>query len=232
MSIRKPLDGRDKWIVCQYWIKQKPPLTRSAMLVLLRLLDRQNTKTRRCDPSEIGLSQELGYDPRTIRMATRELSNRGAVHKYRQPGRTRNQYLIYRPDEIGHGEHSSSQARFDRREINRTGRSMRPEHREQNSRNWIPSETKKETKKKKTHSLQNGADHAHSSLSGRPVMDLADFEKRMVKVFEKKGWGYAGLLSLSPAFIEETHQKLLRGALSFNQAVTALLNAYAELADE
>lgn len=101
MTKRKPLDLMQKWLVSQYWVRQQPPLTRASFSVLMRLLDRQNTKTGRCDPSAVGLAEETGFSERSVRSAFKELEERGAVIRRRASLRSRNQYLIHSVDELG-----------------------------------------------------------------------------------------------------------------------------------
>lgn len=79
ITMRKHLNLMKKWFVAQYWVQQNPPLKRAAFSVLMRLLDRQNPKTGRCDPSAAGLAEETGFTERSVRSAFNELEERGAI---------------------------------------------------------------------------------------------------------------------------------------------------------
>ena len=100
MTNHLPLDLMQKWKTHQFWIRQKPALTRSALVVLSRLLDRQNTKTGRCDPSVIGIVEETGVCERSVRGAFKELETRGALKRYRAKRRSRNQFMIFSVAEL------------------------------------------------------------------------------------------------------------------------------------
>ncbi|WP_238704912.1 helix-turn-helix domain-containing protein [Parasedimentitalea marina] len=75
-------------------------MTRSAIIVLSRLLDRQNTKTGRCDPSVIRIVEETGMCERSVRGAFKELETRGALKRYRANRRSRNQFMIFSVAEL------------------------------------------------------------------------------------------------------------------------------------
>lgn len=105
------MDLMQKWLVFQYWVRQQPPLTRASFFVLMRLLDRQNTKTGRCDPSAIGLFDETGFSERSVRGAFKEFEDRGVIKRSRVARRSRNQFLIYSLEELGQNQRSEKPIR-------------------------------------------------------------------------------------------------------------------------
>lgn len=63
-------------------------------------------------------------------------------------------------------------------------------------------------------------------------MGLGDFEKRVAKVFERKGYGYTGLMELSAREMERVHGQMLVGELSFAEAVGNLLETFRLLKEQ
>ncbi|AXI46312.1 hypothetical protein C1J03_09895 [Sulfitobacter sp. SK012] len=230
MTKRAPLDLLQKWHVSQYWTRRQPLLTRTALLVLLRLLDRQNTKTGRCDPSALGLCEETGFSERGVRGAFKELESRGALKRRHVAKRARNQFLIFSVDEIGQNQRS---AELKSRAGARTGLqpvAAPPAMRCRKNLKRTAPEQIKETIKKQDRaervevvgptSLRNAGDSA-----GRQI-NPGDFERRMVKVFESKGYGYEGLLELPAGKLEQVFESYRDGGRSFGQSVGDLLDAY------
>ncbi|MGR3315259.1 helix-turn-helix domain-containing protein [Roseovarius indicus] len=149
MTQRKPLDLMQKWLVSQYWIRQDPPLTRASFAVLMRLLDRQNPKTGRCDPSAVGLAEETGFSERSIRGAFAELEERGALKRYRAARRSRNQFLVFSVEEL---RQNARLAELKMRGAKRVGMhpvAATPAIRCRSNLKRPAPETTKETKKKK-----------------------------------------------------------------------------------
>ncbi|WP_294227192.1 helix-turn-helix domain-containing protein [uncultured Shimia sp.] len=227
---RKPLDLMQKWHVVQYWSQQTPPLKRATFTVLMRLLDRQNTKTGRCDPSAVGLAEETGFSERSVRSAFKELEERGAVKRFRITLRSRNQFLIFSVSEL---RQNTLLAERKPRAGLRTGLnsvSALPATRCRLNLRPASPETIKETKKKKE-DAENAFAHGprshcivRSSSSGE--MDLGQFEQRVVKVFEREGYGYEGLLALPAQDAELAHGLMVTGELTFSGAVARLLKRY------
>lgn len=230
MTKRKPLDLLQEWLVSQYWAQQKPPLKRASYAVLMRLLDRQSPKTGRCDPSAVGLAEEIGFTERSVRSAFNELEERGAVKRYRKSRQARNQYLIFSTIELGRN------ARIEALKLwsaHRTGKkSASPQH-ETHCRVDLkrPSpETIKETKKKKENA-KSGTAFGSTSCAERNggasnEMGLAEFEKRVAKVFERGGFGYVGLLELPAQYLEDAHAQMKSGEISFSNAASQLLDEF------
>ena len=149
MSMRTPLDLKQKWFVAQYWAQVDPPLTRSSYAVLMRLLDRQNTKTGRCDPSAIGLAEETGFTERSVRSAFKELEERGAVKRFRVAKRSRNQFLIHSVEELGQIARLSGLKSRSGRHAGMNATSAQPAARFRSTLKCASPETIKETIKKK-----------------------------------------------------------------------------------
>jgi hypothetical protein len=57
-------------------------------------------------------------------------------------------------------------------------------------------------------------------------MDLGQFEQRVVKVFEREGYGYEGLSALPAQDVELAHGLMVTGELTFSGAVARLLKTY------
>ncbi|WP_298566802.1 helix-turn-helix domain-containing protein [uncultured Aliiroseovarius sp.] len=230
MSKRTPLDLKQKWFVAQYWAQMNPPLTRSSYAVLMRLLDRQNTKTGRCDPSAIGLAEETGFTERSVRSAFKELEERGAVKRYRAAKRSRNQFLIHSVEELGQIVRLSELRSRSGRPSSMNSTSARPAARFRSTLKCASPETIKETIKKKRSAERETALTSRSltekQAASKTEMDLGEFEKRVVKVFEREGYGYEGLLSLPATEIEAAHGEITKGVLSFSNAVGRLLKKY------
>ena len=236
MNERKPLDLKAKWQVAQHWAMQKPPLRHATQLVLLRLLERQNPRTGRCDPSAVGLSEEIGYSERSVRSAFKELEERGAIKRYRASKRARNQFLIHSVEELG--QHKRL-AELKMRAGQRTG--MKPVsvppamHCRPNLKRASP-ETIKETIKKKESAEREGAmiDVSPPAELGAPKIGtgMGEFERNLAKAFDHKGYGYQGLLELPSGVVEQAYFEVLDGKLSFTQAVDDLIAQYRRLSND
>jgi len=233
---RQPLDLKQKWFVTQYWAQQKPSLTRASFAVLVRLLDRQNTKTGRCDPSAVGLADETGFSERSIRSAFKELEERGVLKRSRRALRARNQFMIFSVDELRRNLHHSA---LKPRAGQRTG--LNPAsvphavHCRQNLQRPSP-ETIKETKKKKRNAENVIAPDLASGTSkpgaSSDEIGLGEFERRVVKVFEKEGYGYEGLMSVPAEELELVYCRMVQGDLSFSAALGQLLSKYRSLSEQ
>ena len=230
MTKRQPLDLMQKWLTHQYWVRQKPALTRSAIIVLSRLLDRQNTKTGRCDPSVIRIVEETGMCERSVRGAFKELETRGALKRYRANRRSRNQFMIFSVAELDlHRD-------FVKQKVQRGApaslQSVAAPYATNCRSNLQPAapETIKETIKKKGNAEKTRVDKSTSrGNSNRRVtfeFSLGEFEQRIAKVFEREGYGYEGLLTLPAAEMETVFGKLRSGSISFNQAAGKMLDRY------
>lgn len=230
MTRRKPLDLMQKWHVAQYWSQQTPPLKRATFSVLMRLLDRQNTKTGRCDPSAVGLAEETGFSERSVRSAFKELEERGAAKRFRVALRSRNQFLIFSVTEL---KQNTLVAELKPRAGQRTGLnpvSAPPAMRCRLNMRSASPETIKETKKKKE-DAENAIVHGPMSRftqrgNSSNEMSLGQFEQRIVKVFEREGYGYVGLMALPAQDMELVYGQMATGELTFSGAVGRLLQTY------
>lgn len=236
MTPRKPLDLMKKWHVLQYWATRKPPLRPAAYLVLSRLLERQNTKTGRCDPSAVGLAEEISYSERSVRSSFKELEERGAIKRYRASKRSRNQFLIHSVAELQQIQHF---AELRMRSGQRTG--MKPVsaapaiHCRPNLKRAAP-ETRKETIKKKGSAERDGALIGAVLPAGLAAptseMGMGEFERNLARAFDRKGYGYQGLLELPVGTVEQAYADLEGGKLSFTQVVDDLLDQYRRLSND
>lgn len=235
MNKRKPLDLKQKWFVAQYWTKQKPQLTRAGSAVLIRLLDRQNPKTGRCDPSAVGLAEETGFSVRSVRGAFKELEGRGAIKRFQKTRCSRNQFLIYSVEELGQ---TARLTELKMRAGERTG--LKPvsappaTHCRADLKRASP-ETIKETKKKKETAEKRKPRGSGSCLEKKTFstdeMTAGQFENRAAKVFEKEGYGYEGLVALPADEVELAFNRMVSGELSFSRAVGSLLNKFRSLGE-
>ncbi|WP_146184031.1 helix-turn-helix domain-containing protein [Aliiroseovarius pelagivivens] len=196
----------------------------------MRLLDRQNTKSGRCDPSAIGLAEETGFTERSVRSAFKELEERGAVKRYRAAKRSRNQFLIHSVEELGQIARLSELKSRSGRSSSMNSTSAQPAALFRSALKRSSPETIKETIKKKRSSeretVPNSRSLSEKHGASKTEMDLGEFEKRVVKVFEREGYGYEGLLSLPATEIEVIYGEMTKGVLSFSNAVGRLLKKY------
>jgi len=230
MTKRSPLNLLQKWYVTQYWVRQQPLLTRSGFLVLLRLLDRQNTKTGRCDPSAIGLCEETGLSERGVRGAFKELEYRGAIKRRQITKHTRNQFLIFSVEELAQNQHST-EVKMRASQRTRVHSAVEPPatHCRKGLQRAAPEQIKETIKKK---------DSAENATAAVPIsipstgdiaqrkIDLWEFEKRTVKVFERNGYGYEGLVRLPVGSLEQAFESYRDDVRTFGQSVGDLLDAY------
>lgn len=230
MTKRKPLDLMQKWLVSQYWVRQQPQLTRASFCVLMRLLDRQNTKTGRCDPSAIGLLEETGFSERSVRGAFKELEERGVIKRNRVARRSRNQFLIYSVAELEQNQRSAESKRRSGQRLGLQTLAARPEICcRQNLQRTAPETIKETKKKKKGAENMDAIAQALTGITDRQPsfdIDLGEFERRAVKVFEREGYGYEGLLMLPAGELEQVFERLYDGHLSFGEAVGELLDSH------
>ena len=230
MTKRSPLDLLQKWYVTQYWVRQKPPLTRSGLLVLLRLLDRQNTKTGRCDPSAVGLCEETSLSERGVRGAFKELEDRGAIKRRQITKRARNQFLIFSVEELAQNQHSTEAKMRAGKRIGVHSAVAPPAMHCRKSLQRAAPEQIKETIRE-TDNAENARGVVPISIPSigntAPIqIDAGEFERRVVKVFERSGYGYEGLLMLPAGKLEQVFEIYRDGTLSFGQSVGDLLDAY------
>jgi len=230
MTRRQPLDLMQKWLVPQYWVRQQPQLTRASFCVLMRLLDRQNTKTGRCDPSAVGLAAETGFSERSIRGAFKELEERGVIKRNRVARQSRNQFLIYSVVELEQNRRSAKSKRLTGQRPGLQPAAAPPAmHCRQTLQRTAPETIKETIKKNKGAENTNAMDRALTSDTGHQVsldIDAGEFERRVVKVFEREGYGYEGLLMLPADELEQVFERLCSGHLSFSEAVGELLGSY------
>lgn len=161
-----------------------PPLIRASFAVLMRLLERQNPKTGRCDPSAVGLAEETGFSERSIRGAFAELEERGALKRHRAARRSRNQFLMFSVDELGQ---NARLAELKMRETRRVGMhpvAATPAIRCPSNLKRPASETIKKTTKKKENAERMSAaaamSRAHGQRQASEAMALGEFERRVV----------------------------------------------------
>lgn len=233
---RKHLDLVQKWQVAQHWAQQNPPLKRATYAVLMRLLDRQNPKTGRCDPSAAGLAEETGFTERSVRSAFSELEERGAIKRFRKARRARNQFLIFSVEELGQAARLTECKLLARGRKGLNPVSAIPEACFRSNVKGLSPETRKETKKKKENAENpNALGSAAIGVRRGPALveiDLGQFEQRVAKVFEKEGLGYEGLLSLPTGDVEKAYARMAAGDFGFSGAVGQLLDKYKALSEQ
>lgn len=234
MSQRRPLDLVQKWKVAQYWVQQAPHLKPAAYAVLMRLLERQNTKTGRCDPSAAGIAEEIGFTERSIRSAFKELEERGAIKRFRVKGRARNHFLILSVAELVQAARLAD-LEVQRRRLARV-KPVSVDHEAcfRDNVKQVSPETRKETKKKKENAENElgSAAIGVNQIAASPEMDLGQFERRVAKVFENEGSGYEGLLSLPTGDLEEAYARMIAGNSTFSGAVGQLLEKHNALCEQ
>lgn len=231
MSRRQPLDLVQKWQTLQYWVNEEPHLTRSAIVVLARLLERQNTKTGQCDLSKQRLLEETGICKRSVSNAFCELEARGAVIRHRSNARACNKFLIYSTDELKRNQHSIDLKR--KKEVQSGVQSVADKGAAHCLKHMQPTapETIKETIKKKgmPESAVTRAVKSKRQRSACIDFGLGEFERRAAKIFEREGFGYEGLISLPNGKMERVFNLMKQGECSFSKAVAELLQTYREI---
>ena len=96
---RKPLNLVEKWSALKRAANcSGTRLNPTALVVLFRLLDHQNTKTGQCNPSVKRMAQDIGVGRRTVRYALTDLEKRGLIRRVGRAGQT-NQYVVQRASE-------------------------------------------------------------------------------------------------------------------------------------
>ena len=233
MTNRKPLGLVDKWQTLQHWVCVYPRLTRSALLVLARLLDRQNPKTGRCDPSAIGIKEETHQCERSVRGAIKELVKRGAIIRYQASKRARNQYVIFSIVELAEQRKLMELKAQRNRQMNLQPIAETPAGICRKNMQRTAPETIKETKKKKENAeKQTGMCRAVQKIlnsNAKPELKFEEFEKMMGKAFNQEGSGYMALMELPLDLIEETCDEVRAGKMSITKAAAKLLSQYHEL---
>ena len=226
MTKRLPLDLMQKWKTHLYWIGQKPPLTRSALVVLSRLLNRQNTKTGRCDPSVIRIVEETGMCERSVRGAFKELETRGALKRYRANRWSRNQFMIFSVAELDlHRDFVKQKVQRGAPASLQSVAAPYAINCRSNLQPAAPETIKKKGNAEKT-SVDKSASCGNTDRRVTIEFSLGEFEQRIAKVFEREGYGYEGLLTLPAAEMETVFGKLRSGSISFNQAAGKMLDRY------
>lgn len=229
MTDRKPLDLVEKWKVAQFWVSRRPGLTRGEMLVLLKLLDRQNPRTGRCDPSARSLCEDTGLSERAVRAAFGSLKRREAIAVRRRAGGMSNQFQIRSVAEVA-GSHQKKRSR-----------SCNSVHVTQHSTADRPAETrafsmqaaspKKENEtKKKNEAAENGGTARGSRSSGptqepKPDVGLAEFERRTTMALERARLEYVALIDLPAGSMENAYEDYQSGKRTLIEAIDALVEA-------
>lgn len=75
----------------------------------------------------------------------------------------------------------------------------------------------------------NATDKRPTSLTGRKTssgINYVEFERRIVKVFERDVPGYKGLMMLSENELESVFKRFSGNHLTFNDAVSELLDSF------
>lgn len=172
----------------------------------------------------------MGLSERGVRGAFKELESRGALKRSHVAKRARNQFLIFSVDEIGQNQ------RLAELKVRAGGRSglqpvaAPPAMRCRLNMQQAAPEQIKETIKKKERA-KNKAAIGQTSLNNLGVtvpqqVDLGEFERRAVKVFELNGYGYEGLLTLPAEKLAQVFESYRDGVRSFGQSIGDLLDAY------
>ena len=206
-----PLDLLAKWHVAQAWAQEKPRLTHGALQVLLRLLDHQNPKTGRCNPSIPTLARAVNISERSVRSATRELKNRGAIEVSRPKDSRSNHYRMNFPSQVsGSGQLGG-----------RKPTSTKPEAGFHNEGKQLSAKTIKEKTKKKE--VDGGRGERRQGQPGwkacedseKPLESRAReedrFHKEITVQLEQDGMAYEDLLNVDDEILSEAFKDLIAG---------------------
>ncbi|OUS33606.1 hypothetical protein A9Q94_18775 [Rhodobacterales bacterium 56_14_T64] len=144
--------------------------------------------------------------------------------------RSRNQFLIYSVVELEQNRQSVKSKRLTGQRPGLQPAAAPPAmHCRQTLQRTAPETIKETIKKNKGAENTNVMDRALTGDAGNQAsldIDAGEFERRVVKVFEREGYGYEGLLMLSAGELEEVFERLCGGHLSFGVAVKELLDSY------
>lgn len=214
--MRKPLDLLEKWNVLTHWGQVRPRLTGAQLLVLWRLLDRQNKRTGQCNPSISRIAEETDLSTRAVSYAIKELKSRGAIER-RALGHLKGNVLIFSTKELGLSNLPSQPLPH--------ATAGRPARACQKFLQQASGKTIKETIN------GNYLESIASKALDKTPMDQGEFERRVLKCFEKDDLGYEGMMSIPVELFESTYSKFIREEVTFNRAV-AILKATAQQGDD
>lgn len=223
----------DKWQALLYWVSAQPGLTRSGLIVLIRLLDHQNPKTGRCDPSAQTIQDKTHLCERSVRNAISELKVCGAISTTRKTLRSRNQVVLRKVEDlknnttkcIGRNHQSRVHSCSDKAAL-ACRSSLHP---------TAPEKEKKKNKEKgqgvgTSHQLDNWnkktGNHKcyHNDLENQGTDHRGQFERSVVKVLEKKGFNYSDLLLMDSNSFEDIYRSYSSGKITFSKALDAIIS--------
>jgi len=232
MTQPKYLQLVDKWQTLQHWIGVEPRLTRSALVVLIRLLDHQNPKTGRCDPSVQRIQDKTGLCERSVRKAMSELKDCGAIDTTRKTLRSRNQVALRKTG--AHKQNHSHKAAHE----NTTGVQHRSSIPALQCRPSLHSTAPEKEKKKEIEkgggvgefkqtgqgaekTVNHKCHEDHSDNLG--TVNQGQFESSVVKVLGKNGYTYIDLVQIDGNLFESIFNTYSSGKVTFSKAVNAII---------
>ncbi|MEO0378229.1 MAG: helix-turn-helix domain-containing protein [Cyanobacteria bacterium P01_A01_bin.17] len=179
----------------------------AALKVLIALIQRQNPKSGRCDPSAMTLMRDTGLKERTVRGATTELAQKGLIIISRKGSWGRNRYKIVpaSPEDIARKlsvERDHDMQTFAEEDAEICMSAMQ---------DLAPKKRKEKIKKKKA--------------TQYPTVGPERFEANIVKAFMKAGLTYEDLINLPTGLFVRTYENYASGAYSFTCAVKKLVEA-------
>lgn len=220
----KPLGLKEKWLCLVHWVVQDQSLTFTEVKVLTALLQRQNPADGQCNPAVVRLTLDTGACERGVRDALSKLERRGAIRRFRTRGQLSNDYQISSVEEL---------------QRNRFHRNSQPEERESYLQSSAqspaagcqiplqpaaPKKIKEKIKKKETGlDTERVSQDAFCDAKRHAEISYSEFERRIAKVFERKGFGYVALIGLPDGVVEEAYQTFSRDEKSFSATVGDLL---------
>jgi len=213
------LDFVGKHRVYNCWISAEPGLNASELKVLFRLLDHQNPKTGRCDPTIVRLSADTNIGTRMVRKAIKGLEERGAINVYRRAKGLRNAYcirdVVARPSKQSSGKLNSKKGE--------------PQFQNTGSQGPPKKEMKKKEKEKSAvvaHQTRIVAKTVPTEDSNKRKEEL--LEKAAVIAFERAGMTYSDLLQTPTDIWDSNRDLYVAGGLAIEAACAALVETASE----
>ncbi len=232
MSQPQYLQLVDKWQAIQHWVSVEPRLTRSALVVLIRLLDHQNPKTGRCDPSVQRIQDKTGLCERSVRKAMSELKECGAINTTRKTLRSRNQVALRKTSgckpnhsNIATDKNPSGVQPGSRKPALQCRPSLHPtapekEKKKEIEKGGVVGEFK-QTGQGAEKTVNHKCHEDHSDNFG--TVNQGQFESNVVKVLGKNGYSYADLLLIDGELFESIFNSYASGIVSFSKALNAVI---------
>ncbi|MEL7152055.1 MAG: helix-turn-helix domain-containing protein [Pseudomonadota bacterium] len=219
---------KDKYDVIQFWMLQDPVLTRSALRVLARLVQHQNPKSGRCDPSYAGLASDLRLSTKSVQNAIAELLAKKAIRVIDGRRGRRNRYKIMSVQEhetrVKKEENlasKSTEAEFPLAEKQTSYEKKKKREKKRGRQNGSLKVQRPWRDKPARHVRQEDGEFAGEQKRSR--QSLQALENSVGRHLEALGQSLLLLMHAEPSAVDEVYHQYERGELAFNEAKAGLL---------